>query len=104
LPISAIATRTGDNAEPLTKDNVIPRFDNTTGTADCLGRILDRLDAQWQYDAEIEMPEAFEKYFYKTYRALNKTMLDYCTQSGQALRELSKYTKYPCLTKWLDGC
>ena len=60
-------------------------------TADGLGRILDRLDAQWQYDAKIEMPEAFEKYFYKTYRTMNQTMLDYCTQSGQALRELSKY-------------
>ena len=34
--------------------------------ADGSGRILDRLDAQWQYDAKIEMPEAFEKYFYKT--------------------------------------
>ena len=59
--------------------------------ADGLGRILDRLDAQWQYDGKIEMPEAFERYFYKTYRTMNQTMLDYCTQSGQALRELSKY-------------
>ena len=65
--------------------------------ADGLGRILDRLDAQWQYDAKIEMPEAFEKYFYKTYRAMNQTMLDYCTQSGQALRELPKYA-----TCWID--
>ena len=60
-------------------------------TADGLGRILDRLDSHWQYDAKIEMPEAFEKYFYKTYRTMNQTMLDYCTQSGQALRDLSKY-------------
>ena len=37
------------------------------------------------------MPEAFEKYFYKIYTAMNQTLLDYCTQSGQALRELSKY-------------
>ena len=37
------------------------------------------------------MPEAFKKYFYKTYRAMNQTMLDYWTQFGEALRELSKY-------------
>jgi len=65
--------------------------------ADGLGRILDRLDAQWQYDAKIEMPEAFEKYFYKTYKAINQTMLDYCTESGQALGELPKYA-----TCWID--
>jgi hypothetical protein len=55
---------------------------------------MDRLDAQWQY-------EAFETYFYKTYRAMNQTMLDYCTQSGQALRKLSQNHS---LTKLLDGC
>eukprot|EP00435_Cladocopium_sp_Y103_P045319 s79_g13.t1 len=59
--------------------------------ADGLGRILERLDKQWQYDAKIEMPEAFEKYFYKTYRAMNQTLLDYCMQSDQNLRELAKY-------------
>ena len=136
-----MAPESGDMAETQTKDNFIPRFDNTTSgykewrqriplharrmairkreseigisvlstltgaswrqcedlgvkdleTADGFGCILGRLDAQWQYDAKIEMPEACETYFYKTYRAMNQTMLDYCTQFGEALRELSKY-------------
>ena len=60
-------------------------------TADGLGRTLDRLDAQWQYDEKIEVPEAFKKYFYKTYRAMNQTILDHCAQAGQAFRKLSKY-------------
>ena len=72
-------------------------------TADGLGRTLDRLDAQWQYDEKIEVPEAFKKYFYKTYRAMNQTILDHCTQAGQAFRKLSKYKISLSLTKRLSS-
>ena len=53
--------------------------------------ILARLDKQWQYAEKVEMPEAFEKYFFKTNRQPGQTLLVYCTESAQALRELGKY-------------
>jgi hypothetical protein len=56
-----------------------------------LKTILERLDKQWQYDEKIEMPEAFEKYFCKTSRQQGQTMLTYCTEAAQALRDLTKY-------------
>lgn len=56
-----------------------------------LKQILGRLDAQWQYDEKIEMPEAFETYFYKTMREPGQTMLEYVTNASQNLRELKKY-------------
>ena len=39
----------------------------------------------------ISMPEAFEKYFYKTSRQQGQTMLTYCTEAAQALQDLTKY-------------
>ena len=53
--------------------------------------ILTRLDKQWQYDDKVEMPEAFEKYFFKMNRQPGQTLLTYCTDSAQALRELTRY-------------
>ena len=53
--------------------------------------ILTRLDKQWQYDEKVEMPETFEKYFFKMNRQPGQTLLAYCTESAQALRELTKY-------------
>ena len=53
--------------------------------------ILQRLDKQWQYDEKVEMPEAFEKYFLKMNRQPGQTLLVYCTECAQALRELTKY-------------
>ena len=53
--------------------------------------ILQRLDKQWQYDEKVEMPEAFEKYFFKMNRQPGQTVLVYCTECAQALRELTKY-------------
>lgn len=58
---------------------------------DGLKKILARLDTQWQYDEKIEMPEAFENYFYRTAREPGQTLLEYVTNASQNLRELRKY-------------
>ena len=58
---------------------------------DGLKSILQRLDAQWQYDDRVEMPDAFEKYFYKTQRRVGQSLLEFCTEHQQSLRELQKY-------------
>ena len=47
---------------------------------DGLKSILQRLDAQWQYDDRVEMPDAFEKYFYKTQRRVGQSLLEFCTE------------------------
>ena len=65
--------------------------------------ILKRLDAQWQYDEKVEMPEAFEKFFFKLVRRQGQSLLEYCTEFNQSLRELMKFkiTLPPEVTGWL---
>ena len=58
---------------------------------DGLKSILQRLDSQWQYDDRVEMPDAVEKYFYKTQRKVGQSLLEFCTEHQQSLRELQKY-------------
>ena len=65
--------------------------------------ILKRLDAQWQYDEKVEMPEAFEKFFFKMVRKQGQSLLEYCTEFNQSLRELMKFkiALPPEVTGWL---
>ena len=53
--------------------------------------ILRRLDTQWQYDERVEMPEAFERFFFRLVRKQGQSLLDYCSEFNQALRELKKF-------------
>ena len=58
---------------------------------DGLQTLLKRLDAQWQYDSRVEMPEAFEKFFFRLHRRHNRSLLEFCTDFHQALRDLKKF-------------
>ena len=58
---------------------------------DGIQTILRRLDAQWQYDERVEMPEAFEKFFFRLVRKQGQSLLDFCSEFNQALRELKKF-------------
>ena len=65
--------------------------------------ILRRLDAQWQYDEKVEMPEAFEQFFFDGQAAGSIPPIEYCTEFNQSLRELMKYkiAPPPEVTGWL---
>ena len=49
------------------------------------------------------MPEAFEKFFFKLVRRQGQSLLEYCTEFNQSLRELMKFkiTSPPEVTGWL---
>ena len=49
------------------------------------------------------MPEAFEKFFFKLVRRQGQSLLEYCTEFNQSLRELMKFkiTLPPEVTGWL---
>ena len=53
--------------------------------------ILRRLDIQCQYDERVEMPEAFERFFFRLVRKQGQPLLDYCSEFNQALRKLKKF-------------
>ena len=61
--LNVLSTLTGASWRQC-EDLNLANLEKETG----LQTILGRLDKQWQYDEKIEMPEALEKYFYKTSR------------------------------------
>ena len=53
--------------------------------------ILKELDRVYQYDARVEMPKAFEKFFCGLSRPAGQTLLHYCSNHREAARELEKH-------------
>ena len=53
--------------------------------------ILQTLDRIYQYDAKVEMPKAFEKFFFGVARGNSQTLLAYCAEHRDCARELEKY-------------
>ena len=53
--------------------------------------ILKELDRVYQYDARVEMPKAFEKFFYGLSRPPGQTLIHYCSNHREAARELEKH-------------
>ena len=53
--------------------------------------ILQELDRVYQYDARVEMPKAFEKFFYGMTRTPGQTLIQYCSNHREAARELEKH-------------
>ena len=65
--------------------------------------ILTALDRIYQYDDKVEMPKAFERFFYNISRSNGVTLLAYCSDHREAARELEKYNvKLPdAVSGWL---
>ena len=53
--------------------------------------LLRRLDSQWSFDARVEMPTAFENFFFRLRKRPTQTPLEYSTDFHQALREVAKH-------------
>ena len=53
--------------------------------------LLRRLDSQWSYDSRIEMPSAFDAFFFKLRRKNQESLLEYTTEFHQTLREVVKH-------------
>ena len=66
-------------------------------------RVLQMLDACFKYNEKVEMPRAFEKFFYSLHRRADQTLLSYTTEHREHLREIEKYgVKIPsAVSGWL---
>ena len=54
-------------------------------------QILSELEKIYKYDEKVEMPRAFEKFFYGTSRGSGQTLMAYCADHREAARDLLKY-------------
>ena len=52
--------------------------------------ILKELDKTFKYDDQVEMPRAFERFFYGTLRRDGQTLLNYVASHREALTEIEK--------------
>ena len=70
---------------------------------DGFNRVLQMLDACFKYNEKVEMPRAFEKFFYSLHRRPDQTLLSYTTEHREHLREIEKFqVKIPtAVSGWL---
>ena len=65
--------------------------DKATESEDGFAMILAELDKTFKYDDQVEMPRAFEAFFYKTSRRDGQTLINYVADHREALQELEKH-------------
>ena len=59
--------------------------------SDGFEQALKALDAAFQYDDRVEMPRALEKFFYQLTRRSDQTLLSYCSDHREQLREIERH-------------
>ena len=65
--------------------------DKASEDKDGFDLILRQLDQTFNYDDQVEMPRAFEKFFYGTSRREGQMLLNYVAEHREALAELDKH-------------
>ena len=65
--------------------------DSLVDASDGFDRILQALDNAFKYDSRVEMPRALERFFYQLTRKSEMTMLQYCSEHRELLREIEKF-------------
>jgi hypothetical protein len=69
-----------------------PKVDNILAKDEgAFDLILAELDATFRYNEDVEMPRAFEKFFYGTSRKPDQTLLSYVADHREALGEVEKH-------------
>eukprot|EP00435_Cladocopium_sp_Y103_P016107 s2023_g4.t1 len=58
---------------------------------DGFAKVLSVLDKAFKYDDRVEMPRALEKFFYSMGRCNDQTLMSYCAEHREALRELERH-------------
>ena len=77
--------------------------DKLADDEDGFNKVLQMLDACFKYNEKVEMPRAFEKFFFHLQRRPDQTLLAYTTDHREHLREIEKYgVKIPtAVAGWL---
>lgn len=65
--------------------------DKLADEEDGFSKVLQMLDACFKYNEKVEMPRAFEKFFFSLHRRPDQTLLSYTTEHREHLREIEKY-------------
>ena len=65
--------------------------DKATESEDGFDMVLAELDKTFKYDDQVEMPRAFEAFFFKTVRRDGQTMINYVADHREALQEVEKH-------------
>ena len=65
--------------------------DSATETQEGFQSVLDALDKAFKYNDRVEMPRALDKFFYGLFRRPDQTLLAYCSDNPEALREVEKH-------------
>lgn len=66
-------------------------MDKATESEDGFMMILSELDKTFKYDDRVEMPRAFETFFFKTSRRDGQTLINYIADHREALAEVEKH-------------
>ena len=70
---------------------VEPLVEKATEAEDGFTMILNELDKTFRYDDQVEMPRAFEKFFFGLQRKDGQTLLNYVADHREALSEVEKH-------------
>ena len=54
-------------------------------------KVIEILDKTFRYDARVKQPRPFEKFFYSLSRRYDQTLMSYCAEHREALREVEKH-------------
>ena len=54
-------------------------------------QVLSALDKAFKYDDRVEMPRSLEKFFYQLTRRSDQTLLAYCSEHREQMREIEKH-------------
>lgn len=65
--------------------------DKATENDDGFMLVLNELDKTFKYDDQVEMPKAFETFFYRTSRRDGQTLINYIADHREALAEMEKH-------------
>ena len=65
--------------------------ESATEASDGFEKVLAVLDSAFKYDNRVEMPRALEKYFYQLMRKGDQTLLSYCSEHRELLREIERH-------------
>ena len=65
--------------------------ESATEASNGFEKVLAVLDSAFKYDNRVEMPRALEKYFYQLMRKGDQTLLSYCSEHRELLREIERH-------------
>ena len=82
---------------------VEPIAEKASEDKDGFNMIMEVMDKTFRYDSRVEQPRSFERFFYSMSRRSDQTLMSYCAEHREALREVEKHNiKLPSeVTGWL---